>query len=138
MSDCVFCEILAGRLERSLCYEDDVAVGLMDIRPMNPGHVLVMPREHIESLGDLDDETGGRLFTVARRISTAIRRSGVRCEGVNLFLADGEAAGQDVFHVHLHVVPRFESDGVRIECDWPPPPSREELDTVASRIRDGY
>lgn len=71
---------------------------------------------------------------VAQRMAAAVRASGVRCEGVNLFLADGKAAGQDVFHVHLHVIPRFPGDGMRIGADWGRP-SRAELDALAGRVR---
>lgn len=79
----------------------------MDIQPVNPGHVLIIPRAHAARLSELDDETGAHMFKIAMRISEALRRSGMKCEGINLFLVDGEAAFQEVFHVHLHVIPRF-------------------------------
>jgi histidine triad (HIT) family protein len=111
----------------------------MDIQPVNPGHVLIVPVEHVVSIDDLDEGIGGHLFTVAQRISRALRRSGVRCEGVNLFLADGEAAGQEVFHVHLHLFPRFRNDGfgLRLGLDYGILPTRSDLDEVAEAIRAG-
>ncbi len=77
------------------------------------------------------------MFKVAMRVAGALRQSGVKCEGINLFLADGEAASQDVFHVHLHVIPRFRGDGfgVRFGPNYGVEPNRKELDVVAERIR---
>ena len=83
----------------------------MDIHPLNPGHVLVIPTCHAASLAELDPESGADLFRLGQRVAAAIRRSDLRCEGVNFLLADGEAAGQEIFHVHLHVIPRHRGDG---------------------------
>jgi len=112
-------------------------MAFMDTRPINPGHVLVIPREHVAGLSDLDEKTGAHLFVVAMRVAGALRCSGVRCEGINLFLADGEAASQEVFHVHLHVVPRYVGDGfgLRFGPDYGHMPSRSALDEVAAMIR---
>jgi diadenosine tetraphosphate (Ap4A) HIT family hydrolase len=107
---CIFCEIIIGRAEASRVHEDEICVAFMDIQPVTPGHVLVVPKVHAASLAELPPRTGGRMFQAAQRIASALAGSGVKCEGVNLFLADGEAAGQDVFHVHLHVIPRFNGD----------------------------
>lgn len=139
MSDCVFCEIVAGRVPASIVFRDERCCAFMDIQPVNPGHVLIVPVEHVVSIDDLDEGIGGHLFTVAQRISRALRRSGVRCEGVNLFLADGEAAGQEVFHVHLHLFPRFRNDGfgLRLGPDYGILPTRSDLDEVAEAIRAG-
>jgi diadenosine tetraphosphate (Ap4A) HIT family hydrolase len=110
----------------------------MDIAPVNPGHLLVVPRAHAASLADLDENTGAHVFVVATRMAAALRRSGLRCEGVNLFLADGEAAFQDVFHVHLHVLPRWRGDSFRIDLGPAPRPEREELDGTAAAVRTAY
>jgi histidine triad (HIT) family protein len=137
-SPCTFCHIVAGELPASVVYEDELVLALMDINPVNPGHVLVIPRQHYADLADLPEAVGARLFTVAQRVAAALRRTGVRCEGVNLFLADGEVAGQEVFHCHLHVLPRYAGDAFRVHADWSSPsahPSREALDAVAGDIR---
>ena len=126
MSDCVFCDIVAGTEPASVVYRDGVALAIMTIGPVNPGHVLALPIRHAADLAHLDEETGAHLFTVAMRIAHVIRRSGVRCEGINLFLADGEAAFQEVFNVHLHIFPRFVGDAFRLEADWSAGPSRAE------------
>jgi histidine triad (HIT) family protein len=115
---CVFCEIIAGRAESSLVYEDEYVIAFMDIRPLTQGHVLVVPRSHADCLEVLDEDLGACLFRAGHRLTRALRRSGLPCEGVNLFLADGEAAFQEAFHVHLHVLPRTAGDGFRIEAAW--------------------
>jgi histidine triad (HIT) family protein len=137
MNDCIFCEIVAGQAPASFVYEDETTLAFLDIQPVNPGHTLIVPKRHAEFLADLDEATGAHLFKVAMRIAAALRRSGVRCEGVNLFLADGEAAFQEVFHVHLHVFPRFAGDPFKIDADWSVRPARAELDALAAAIRGG-
>jgi len=111
MAHCIFCDILYGLAPAEFVHQDDLCGAFMDIHPVNPGHVLVVPRRHVAQLTDLDDLSAGRLMQVARRVDAALRGSGLKCEGVNLFLADGRAAGQEVMHVHLHVFPRFLKDG---------------------------
>jgi histidine triad (HIT) family protein len=132
---CIFCAIASGTAPASMVYADDIVLVFMDRGAINTGHLLVVPRRHVASLSDLDDETGARLFNVAVRMGRAIRRSGIKCEGINLLLADGEAAFQEVFHVHLHVIPRFKGDGFRIDAGWTVRPGREELDAAAALIR---
>lgn len=132
---CVFCGIVAGDEPASFVHADPGTVAFLDIRPVTPGHLLVVPRGHAELLGDLPDGAGAALFVVALRLQGALRRSGLRCDGVSLFLADGGAAGQEVPHVHLHVFPRFAGDGFRVAAEWSLHPSREELDAQAEAIR---
>ncbi len=134
-ADCVFCRIVSGS-SASVVYRDDEVMAFMDTRPVNPGHVLVIPTRHYASLADVPERIGARRFVVAQRVASALRASGLRCEGINLFLADGEAAFQEVFHVHLHVFPRFAGDDFRISADWSIKPPREELDRIATMIRE--
>jgi histidine triad (HIT) family protein len=119
-----------------MVYEDEACAALMDIAAINQGHVLVVPRQHSPSLAQLDPEVGGAMFRLAQRIAQALTHSGLRCEGVNLLLADGEAAGQEVMHVHLHVLPRYRGDGFgfRFGPGFRQHPQRSELDDVAGRI----
>jgi len=137
VTECVFCDLVVGEGEASVAYEDEVVVALMDLNPVNPGHVLLIPRRHAAAMSDLDEETGAHVFRIAMRMQQALRNSGVRCEGVNLFVADGEAAFQDVFHFHLHVIPRFDGDPFKISADSKEAP-RSELDRVATDIRTSY
>lgn len=132
--DCPFCAIERGTAPASVLYEDGTSLAFLDVRPANPGHALVVPREHAEGLADLPEATGGHLFRVGMRVAGALRATErVRTEGVNLFLADGAAAGQDVFHVHLHVIPRTGDDGVTFAADRGEP-DREELDDLAAAL----
>ncbi|MBI4926985.1 MAG: HIT family protein [Anaerolineae bacterium] len=137
---CIFCEILARRAPGSFIFEDDLCAAFMDIHPVTTGHLLVVPRRHAASLSELDPLDGERLFRVGQRCAAALRASGLPAEGVNFFLADGAAAGQDVFHVHLHVFPRFSGDGFGLR--FPPGygafAARDELDEIASRLRDQW
>ena len=131
------CKLLSGQLEVSMVFQDDCCSAFMDIQPVNPGHVLVVPNRHAPDLASLKAEEGAQIFRVAHRLAAALRSGVVRCEGVNFFLADGEAAGQEVFHVHLHVFPRFVRDGFRLVL--PPTYSqksnRKDLDALAEKIR---
>jgi diadenosine tetraphosphate (Ap4A) HIT family hydrolase len=133
VAECVFCAIEAGRAEASLAYADDTVIAFMDIRPVTPGHLLVVPRVHASCLDDLPEHVGAHMWRIAHRLARSMRHSGLRTEGVNLFLADGEAAGQEVFHVHLHVLPRYPGDGFRLQIDAQHP-ERAELDTNAALI----
>jgi histidine triad (HIT) family protein len=117
-------------------HSDEIVLALLDIRPLNTGHLMVIPRAHAACLADLDPAVGGHMFVVAQRMAAALRRSALPCDGVNMFLADGEAAFQEVFHVHLHVIPRTPSDGFRIRAKWQRP-SRAELESVAEKLRNG-
>jgi histidine triad (HIT) family protein len=134
---CIFCDIVAGRAPASLVYRDERVCAFMDIQPVNPGHLLVIPVAHAADLASLEEETGAQMFRVGQRMAAAIRRSGVRCDGVNLFLADGEAAGQEVFHVHLHVLPRHAGDGfsLRYGPGYGVLPDRSALEAMASAVR---
>jgi histidine triad (HIT) family protein len=137
-SRCIFCDIIAGSAPASFVYQDDVVVAFMTIGPVTTGHLMVVPRRHYPYMEDMDEMTGAHLFRVTMWMADAIRHSGLRCEGVNLFLADGEAAFQDVFHLHMHVFPRFKGDDFKVVADWTVNPAREELDEVAARIRHAY
>jgi len=134
----VFCQIVASELPASIFYEDDVVLGAMTIEPVTTGHAMIIPKRHAAFLADMDEETGRHLWTVTQRTAAAIRESGLRCEGINLFLADGEAAFQEIFHVHMHVFPRYKGDPFKLVADWEVKPPREELDSVAQQIKLAY
>jgi histidine triad (HIT) family protein len=138
MNNCIFCEIIAGRASASIVYQDDIVIAVMDIKPVNPGHLMVIPKQHFASMDDMDEDTGMHLFRIAMRLEQSIRKSGIRCEGINLFLADGESAFQEIFHLHLHVFPRFRGDSFKIDADWSVNPSRQELDEMAEKINKAY
>jgi histidine triad (HIT) family protein len=132
--ECVFCAIATGRAPASFVHEDDEFVGVVDLRPVTTGHLLVLPRAHHAGLADLPASAGARMFTIAQTLAAALRRTGIRTEGITLFLADGEAAGQEIPHVHLHVIPRHTDDGFTIGADWRVR-DRTELDEVGAQVR---
>jgi len=135
MSNCTLCDLVARTIPVSVAYEDSTIFAFMDIKPVNYGHVVIIPRKHIVYLAELDEDTGAELIKVTMRIAQALRRSDVKCEAVNLFLADGEAAGQEEFHVHMHVIPRYKDDKFTLQIDYPARPTREDLDKIAEGIR---
>jgi histidine triad (HIT) family protein len=138
VNDCIFCRILAGEIPGSFVFRDDHIAAFMDIRPVNAGHILVVPVRHAAYLADIDAETAAAVMRVGQNVAAGIRASGIQCEGINLFLADGEAAMQEIFHVHLHVFPRFAGDGFGLRFSpeyYTRRAKREELDQTAARIR---
>jgi histidine triad (HIT) family protein len=136
-ASCVFCRIVDRTEAGSVVADEKDAVAFLDVQPVNDGHTLVVPRKHFAALADLDELSAVAIWSLARRIAAAIRRSDVRCEGIDLLIADGEVAGQEVFHTHLHVIPRWNGDGFGFHFpehyrDRQP---RERLDDVGGRIR---
>jgi histidine triad (HIT) family protein len=136
--DCIFCKIISGEYDSSKIYEDESLLAIMDIFPVNSGHILIIPKKHIELVSELDDETSGKIFILAKKINRALRKSGIKLEGINYFLADGEAAGQEIFHSHLHLIPRFKNDGFGLK--FPKGyrvnvPTIDELNIIAEKIK---
>lgn len=132
---CIFCELIHGGGEVSICYEDSQALAFMDIQPVNVGHVLVVPRQHYESLADMPAELTRHLFDVATRLAPIVRRL-AGADGLNVIVNSGASAGQDVFHYHVHVIPRRADDGFSVALPFPgsTPPDRTLLDAMAARI----
>jgi histidine triad (HIT) family protein len=132
---CTFCDLVRGAGEVSACYEDADAVAFMDIQPVNAGHVLVVPREHHESLFDVPRELGVHLFAVTMRVAAAVKRV-TQCEGMNIVVNSGAAAGQDELHYHVHIIPRRKGDGfdVPLPFEGSEMPDRTLLDATAARI----
>jgi histidine triad (HIT) family protein len=138
MTSGIFCQIVEGTAPSSKVYEDDVCLAFMDIQPVNPGHVLVIPKEHSKDLSDLPAPTGAHLFQIAQRIALSLSKTNGKNEAIDLLLAHGQAAGQDVFHAHLHVIPRYPGDGFGFTFgpDYKKLPERAELDAIATQIRE--
>ena len=135
MSGCPFCAIVEGRAPGSIVYEDEAALALMDIYPVYAGHTLVIPRVHYENVVACPEDLAAHLFTVARKLGPAIMQA-TGGTAFNIWTANGEDAGQRVFHLHLHVLPRFPDDkfGLRFPKNIPAV-NDEELEAMASRIR---
>jgi histidine triad (HIT) family protein len=135
MTDCIFCNIVSGKAACSPVYEDETSFVFMDIQPVNAGHLLIVPKVHATDLSDLPPETGGKMFQVAQKMTEAVMNSGIRCEGVDLLMAHKSAAGQEVFHAHLHVIPRYRGDGFKFDVSYDYKPSRDDLDQTAMQIK---
>jgi histidine triad (HIT) family protein len=133
MIDCVFCKILSGELPGHYVYEDSFVVTFLSLEQPNPYKVLVVPRAHVETIYDLSDEQASAIFKATVKIARAVRQAS-NCEGMNLVQSNGKAGQQDVFHFHLHIVPRFFGDGIVL--DWDNKPAQTEaLRQLADEIR---
>jgi histidine triad (HIT) family protein len=132
---CPFCDLIHGAGEVSMCFEDADVVAFMDIQPVNAGHLLVAPREHYESLEDIPPPLAMHLFEVAMQLAPVVKKVG-GAGGLNLVVNSGAAAGQDVFHYHVHVIPRRADDGFDIPLPFAGSamPDRTVLDANAARI----
>ena len=133
MTNCVFCRIVAKEIPAAVVHEDDLSIAFMDAGQVNPGHVLVVAKAHIENLYELDDAQAGALLGAAARVARAIRAA-FKPEGLSVYQANGKVAGQTVFHYHMHLVPRHADDGMTFT--WPAKnPPRDALAGYAAVIR---
>jgi len=133
VADCVFCRIVAGQIPSTRVHEDELTLAFMDIGQVNPGHVLVAVKSHAESLYALDDAQAAAVQRTVARVARAIRGAFAPA-GLSVYQANGKAAGQTVLHYHVHLVPRYDGDGMALV--WPVKnPAREELEEHAAKIR---
>jgi histidine triad (HIT) family protein len=132
-SNCVFCKIVAGRIPATVVHEDEHTLAFMDLGQVNPGHVLVAAKAHVENIYGLDDAQASAVMRAAAQVARAIREA-FSPEGLSVYQANGKAAGQTVFHFHIHLVPRHNEDGMALT--WPVKnPPREKLEVYAATIR---
>jgi histidine triad (HIT) family protein len=133
---CIFCSILAGESPGSFVYRDELVSVIMDLYPITHGHLLIIPNTHAASMHEVEPEVAARMMHVAQRIARGMSDDSFGCDGYNLFLANGGAGHQDVFHVHLHVIPRYHGDGFGfiLPEGYPQEAERDELNRLASQI----
>jgi len=134
MDDCIFCKIISGEEKCHAVYRDAMVMAFMDISPITPGHMLIVPIEHATGLTDLHSYVGTQMFQQAQILSEAVKKHS-EVKGVNFYLADGAAAGQEVMHIHMHIIPRYENDGFRMKVPPHPPTSDSDLAAAADMIR---
>jgi histidine triad (HIT) family protein len=133
MSQCVFCRIVAKEIPATVVHEDEHTLAFMDIGQVNPGHVLVALKKHAENIFALEDAQAAAVFRASAKVARAIR-SAFEPQGLSVYQANGAAAGQTVFHLHIHLVPRYEGDGMALT--WPVKnPPREKIVEYAEKIR---
>lgn len=129
--NCVFCKIIAGEIPSTPVYEDDDFKAILDLNPAARGHVIIIPKKHAANIFELEEEEAAKIFPVAKKIATALKKT-YNCDGINVLQNNGEAAGQTVFHLHVHVIPRYYDDDVNII--WKPGET-PDLKAVAEEIR---
>lgn len=139
MPECLFCRIAAGELPASVVLEDDRTLAFLDINPLAPGHTLVIPRAHATLLEELPPEEATALFRTVHRLAGPVREA-VGAPASTIAVQDGAAAGQEIPHVHVHLVPRFEGDGggpIHGLFRNPPDLSDDAMETIRAAIHDG-
>jgi histidine triad (HIT) family protein len=133
--DCLFCKIVAGEVPGTIVAEDERTVAFMDINPATRGHALVVPRRHTPDLGAVGGDDLAAVLESAQRLATRARER-LGADGVNLMNSWGSAAWQTVFHFHVHVIPRYEDDPLKLP--WKPAPGDEdEIAAAADALREG-
>jgi len=139
MTECIFCSIIRGQSKATKVYEDENVVAIMDIKPITRGHVLVIPKRHAELLTELDPHLAGEMMIAARLMGKALKNSKFDIKGVNYLMSDGAAAGQEVFHVHLHVIPRYRNDGFYLHMPdgYEDEKEADEIESIALKVRAG-
>jgi len=133
MCSCIFCKIVQRKAPASLIYEDKYVMAFLDIKPLNEGHTLVIPKVHYETIYEVPDEEVAYLYRIVKKVALAVKK-GVNAEGISITQHNERAAGQDVFHVHVHVIPRYEGQKLPRFEDIPEA-NRLKLDQVAEKIR---
>lgn len=134
VDDCIFCKILADEIPSAVVYEDDLFRAILDVNPAARGHVIILPKNHAANLFELPDEEASKILIVAKKIAKAVMET-YHCDGINILQNNGEASGQTVFHLHVHVIPRFEGDTDHINIGWRPGETPEDLQAIAEEIK---
>jgi len=130
---CIFCKIVTKLAEASVIYENESVMAFLDIRPLNRGHTLVIPKEHYVDIFDIPKKLLGEIHVVSKEIAPAIEAT-TKADGISIIQQNGEAAGQDIFHLHVHIVPRFEGQKLPHFSELQQV-NREALDLMANKIR---
>jgi len=133
---CVFCDIVAGRAPASVVYEDSDTMAFLDLYPMTSGHLLVIPKAHYRNLFDAPPALAARVMEVGATLAPALQRV-TQCAGMNAYIANEAPAGQVVWHLHLHLIPRYAGDGfgLRVPAGYGRSAPRQELDELAGALR---
>lgn len=131
-NDCIFCKIIAGAIPSKTVYEDEDYKAILDVSPASQGHVIILPKNHAANIFELSDEDARGIMPVAKKIAAAQMKV-FGCDGVNVLQNNGEAAGQTVFHLHVHVIPRYKGDTVDIK--WKQNPDME-LDSIYDKLKN--
>lgn len=134
VNDCIFCKILADEIPSAVVYEDEFFRAILDVNPAARGHVIILPKNHAANVFEFSDEGASKILIVAKKIAKALKET-YQCDGINILQNNGKAAGQTVFHLHVHVIPRFEGDTDHVNIGWRPGETPQDLEAVAQEIR---
>ena len=129
---CIFCKIARNQAQASVVYDNKEVIAFLDSRPVNEGHTLVITRKHYKDIFEAPDEEVAYLFEIVKRVACAVRKS-EKADGMSIFQNNGRAANQVVFHLHVHVIPRYEGQSSQRSREIV---ERDKLDVVAARIRE--
>lgn len=124
--NCIFCKIANGEIPSATLYEDEDFRVILDLGPASKGHALILPKEHAANLYELHDELASKAMIVAKKVGTVLAK-GLKCDGLNVVQNNGEAAGQTVFHFHMHLIPRYEGDQEQVKLTWEPGKLTDEV-----------
>ena len=130
---CIFCKIVRKQAPSSIIYEDEAVMVFLDIRPLNMGHTLVIPKAHYVDIFDIPQNLLSQVHKVAKLVSFAVKKA-TSADGISIIQQNGKAAGQDIFHLHVHVVPRFEGQKLPAFSDLKEV-ERAKLDAMAKKIK---
>lgn len=133
--NCIFCKIANGQIPSSAIYEDDDFKVIMDINPASQGHAIILPKNHAANLFELPQEDASKIMSVAQKCATAMKKT-LNYTGINVLQNNGESAGQTVFHLHMHLIPRYDDDTVNIK--WTPNEHPEDPAALAEQIRKNF
>ncbi|MCR5420919.1 MAG: HIT family protein [Lachnospiraceae bacterium] len=131
--DCIFCKLANGVFETNVIYEDDDFTVILDANPATKGHALILPKEHYDNIYELDEEIAGKAFKLAKKLAVHMSDK-LGCDGFNIVQNNGEAAGQTVFHFHMHLIPRYKNDAAMVQ--WKPgKPEDDELKKICAELK---
>ena len=132
--ECIFCDINSGKIPSITIYENEEFKVMLDRFPATKGHILIIPKKHIEDIYNLDPELAGRLFELTTRFASIVKRT-FGNDGLNIIQNNGKAAGQTVFHYHLHMIPRYEDDHIQLGWEINKEVTPETLEEYAIQIK---
>ena len=132
-SSCIFCKIAGGEIPSATIYEDEKFRVILDLGPASKGHALILPKEHFANIYELDEETAAAAFVLAKKMAGKMTKA-LGCDGFNIVQNNGAVAGQTVFHFHIHLIPRYEGDGVAL--GWKPGElTEEQKEDILARLQ---
>lgn len=134
MSDCIFCKIANGEIPSATLYEDEDFRVILDLGPASKGHALILPKAHAANIYEISDDMAAKAMILAKKMATKMTDA-LKCDGFNIVQNNGEPAGQTVFHFHMHLIPRYEGDGVGLS--WTPGQlSDEDKEEILNKVKE--